>query len=114
MALIFTLSSIPNLSPPVNVGNADKIAHFLEYGGLGFLLARAWRGTRWREQLRTVLLLTVLSGISVSLLDELYQGQVGGREQSLADLGADLAGLLTAGALVMGAARRRAEATGAR
>ena len=46
VTVIFAVSSIANLSPPVRWSNADKFAHLSEYTALGFLLARAFDGTR--------------------------------------------------------------------
>jgi VanZ family protein len=106
LALIFALSSMPDLAPPVDVGNADKAAHFLEYAGLGFLLARAWRGSRLGRDLPRVLLFTVLAGGAVAVLDETYQGSVTGRERSSADAAADLAGILAGGSTLLLSVRR--------
>jgi VanZ family protein len=97
IALIFVLSSIPYLTPPLHVNNADKLAHFMEYGGLGFLFARAWKGSRLARRGRfMVFLLTVLVGVTVGGLDELNQGHVPGRTKSLADLATDLSAVVVA------------------
>jgi len=91
-ALIFYLSSIPDLAPPVDVSNADKVAHFLEYGGFGLLLFRAaW--LQWRPRARTLApLFTLGVGAAAAALDEIFQGTVG-RNRSVADWGADVLGL---------------------
>lgn len=95
-ALIFTLSSIPNLTPPVRVANADKLAHCLEYGCFGLLLYRATRLT-WRDRSAVFpIVLTVLIGLTIAVLDELYQGTVHGRTKSVYDAMADVCGVTLA------------------
>ena len=46
VAIIFAVSSIANLTPPVRWKNADKLSHLIEYSALGFLLVRAFFGSR--------------------------------------------------------------------
>ncbi len=76
----------------------DKGVHFLEYGGLGFLLAHAtFRTWPKKSRLRTAalaVLITVLWG----MLDEIHQAFIPGRSPEALDLVADAAGA-TAGAL---------------
>jgi VanZ family protein len=95
-ALIFTVSSIPDLRPPVTLTNGDKAAHFLEYGLFGLLLYRAIRLT-WRHRKAVFpIVLTILIGLAVAVLDELYQGTVRGRQKSANDALADLIGVTLA------------------
>jgi VanZ family protein len=96
VGLIFALSSIPRLAPPSGIENADKLAHFLEYFGLGVLLARGWMGSsRTGSTLRSWVLAVVVGAI-IAALDETYQGTVG-RQRSVADWGADTVGLIVGG-----------------
>jgi VanZ family protein len=99
IAIIFTLSSIPNLRTPVGVTNADKAAHFLEYGLFGLLMYRAARLTWSHRNAVIPFLLTVLVGLGVALCDELYQGTVPGRQKSATDAVADLIGVTVAALL---------------
>jgi VanZ family protein len=95
-ALIFTLSSIPDLKPPLSVANGDKVAHFLEYGLFGLLLYRAFRNT-WKDRTPILaIVFTILSGLLVATLDELYQGTVPGRQRSVFDAMADVIGVTLA------------------
>ena len=83
MALIFFLSSLPGGT--VGIPSPwDKLAHALEYGLLGFLLARGLG--RWEGAVA----LAVLYGLS----DELHQSLVPGREAAAGDLLADAVGAL--------------------
>jgi VanZ family protein len=83
--------------------------HTGEYAILGFLFARAtsrrWSG--WRTIASTLLL-----GLVVGTLDEMYQGTVPGREVDILDATADVIGA-TCGALLWNwtRARRRSRLT---
>ncbi len=104
VAIIGTLSSRPHLKPPFHFAYADKVAHMIEYAGLGFLLGRAWRvtlpGSIWRFTG-----LAVGSGIVVAVGDEFLQSFVPGRESTASDVAADALGLALAQLLF---ARRKA------
>lgn len=94
LALIFYVSSRPNLQPPVRFPLWDKAAHFGEYAILGLLARMAVaRIPRLRRRGTAVVL---AFGLAVGALDELLQLHVPGRQASLADLGMDLLGV-TAG-----------------
>ena len=97
--LIFIVSSIPYATPPpLGVVYQDKWIHLLEYGALGFLVARAlYHQTRYallrRRWFRMTILITFLYGVS----DELHQWFVPGRHADGIDVLADgLGGLLGA------------------
>jgi len=96
IGLIITLSAQPNLKAPLVYYNGDKVAHVLEYFGLGFLIARAIRHTlRLRDVLKPVLLALVL-GVAIGAGDETFQRLIPGRDSSIYDLFADCIGLLIA------------------
>jgi len=94
VTVIFAVSSIANLSPPVKWDNADKLAHLSEYTALGFLLARAFDGTRVLPSRLANVLLAVVTGFVTGLLDELWQVHVPGRVSSHLDFMADCAGIV--------------------
>jgi VanZ family protein len=85
-ALIFTLSSIPNLG--TGLGTWDlvlrKLAHATEYGILGALLLRALG--------RPVP--AALAAVAYAASDELHQHFVSGRHAAPLDLAIDAAGVL--------------------
>jgi len=96
VALIFTLSSQQNLAPPFHFSEGDKLAHTLEYGGLGMLLAR---GIRKRTRLKGPLaggLAAVLVGFLIAAADEFWQAHVPGRNSNVLDWFADANGLVLA------------------
>ncbi|HEX2863302.1 MAG TPA: VanZ family protein [Deinococcales bacterium] len=96
MAVIFGMSSLPGQDVPLPAGT-DKIAHFAEYFGLGYLATRATGG--------------VLSGFLVTALygalDETHQAWVPARSPDLADWAVDLTAALAAALVAARAARRR-------
>lgn len=96
--LILALSSIPDPGNPGGVKHADKLAHLVEYGGLGWLTARAVVRSG-RRKVGACLALAVLAGAAFAALDELYQG-TRGRTTSAGDWAADVTGLLLATAAV--------------
>jgi VanZ family protein len=96
VGLIFVVSAQPRLRPPVSFHNADKFAHVVEYGILGFLLARALRGDApSRDPLRNGLIALGI-GLAVGAVDETFQSIVPGRESSVRDFFADACGLVLA------------------
>lgn len=85
-ALIFALSSIPDLS--TGLGGWDvalrKLAHAAEFGILGFLLVRATGRAR----------LALAAGILYAISDEIHQEFVPGREGSPLDVAIDSIGVV--------------------
>src|SRR5262245_23291567 len=83
LAIIQVLGMQQNLQVPMIIFNADKAVHTIEYGTLGFLLARAVRATLGGfEPLKTALLAWAV-GVGVGALDETIQKFVPGRTSSV-------------------------------
>lgn len=99
--LIFWLSAQSDLDVYSPFAVPDKLAHLLEYAGLGFLLMR-WLTAplavdAFVSRLPLVFVLATLYGLS----DELHQLTVPGREFSWMDLVADGAGAYLGARLYM-------------
>jgi VanZ family protein len=93
VALIFFVSSRPYLRPPgPEFQMKDKLAHSIEYGLLGFLLARALRPSRALPAVVEVLWFVAL-GAGIAGMDEIFQGSVAGRVTDITDWSADVIGL---------------------
>jgi VanZ family protein len=93
-ALIFTLSSIPRLSPPpLGIRVSDKIYHFIEFAIFGLLLERTFRHLFSSRRRTAAILSAALTGILWAVLDEVHQMFVPGRDASLLDALADAAGV---------------------
>jgi VanZ family protein len=87
-ALIFSLSSRPNLSV-----SHDKILHTLEYGIFGFLLTSAVAKQFDLKGVRLAIWV-VLIGTLFGVTDEIHQYFIPGRSCSAADAAADFLGSL--------------------
>lgn len=99
VALIAVVSHQPNLHPPVPYIffiEMDKLAHVVEYGILGFLLARAWRATLAGSSPLVRGLVGIGCGIALGAIDEYHQSFVRGRDANGWDLLADTAGVTLA------------------
>jgi len=95
-ALLFVLSSIPDLALPVEVFSwDDKIHHALAYTPLGWLLLRSivWKSPARRRDFRLAILIGGLYG----MCDELHQHFVPGRFMDWTDAAADTAGVIFGG-----------------
>ncbi len=95
--IIFYASSVPNLKPPLDWPQADKLCHFSEYGPFGFLLARAVRHTGVDFSTRKILWFVLLGAMFYSLTDEFHQAFVAGRTSSVADAMFDVVGSMLGG-----------------
>ena len=107
LGVVFWLSSIPHLHPPVQFPNADKVCHLIEYGGLGVLLARALRRTTGLRWPAAVAVATIALGSLTGAADERSQLHVPGRVCDVYDwmadtVGAALGPLIYAGFLRIG------------
>jgi VanZ family protein len=101
LTVIFSLSAQPNLKPPVQFRNSDKLYHLLEYGGLGFLLTRALRAELGTGPAIAVGSAVLVLGSLVGAADETFQRSVPGRQSSAYDWVADTAGVALAQGLVL-------------
>jgi VanZ family protein len=91
--LIFYGSSIEGpFIVDLEVGNIDKLIHFLEYLFFGFLLIRAIRGSDARITKNTAILLTFIIGTFYGFTDELHQSVIPGRFATISDFIADSIG----------------------
>ncbi|MBN1477738.1 VanZ family protein [Candidatus Sumerlaeota bacterium] len=93
MALIFVGSSLDAGDKPglLDFPHADKLMHLVEYGVLGFLLARIL-GRGESAPSTAVLIASALITLAYGVTDEVHQIWVPTRTFSLCDLTADLIG----------------------
>jgi len=95
--LIFVLSSISRGVHIPSPFGSDKVLHFVEYGVLGFLLARLIANARSTFSRRFLIGLVVILAILYGISDEVHQAFVPGRNASPWDVLADgLGGVLGA------------------
>lgn len=95
VVLIFVMSSRPRPRSPFDLQHADKLVHAVEYGILGWLLARAV-GARGNLSAGRVAFTCILGAVLVGAADELNQARVPGRDSSVWDLVADASGAAAA------------------
>lgn len=105
VSLIFVLSAQPGLRPPATFLNSDKLAHLVEYGGLGLLFARALRATLPARSWLFTSMLALWIGLGIGAADEYFQSFVPGRDSTVFDWIADGAGLTFAQLAYLAAAR---------
>lgn len=85
---LFTLTSIPKLSTPsTGILEIDKIAHFVVYLIFAFLLVKILNKDK-----RSLLRILIVAALIIPLIDELHQIPIPGREFSIYDIIADMAG----------------------
>jgi VanZ family protein len=96
VALIFFLSAQPGFHVPGTFVYRDKVAHILEYGGLGWLLWLAARDTWPTQKPLNRAVLVLLAIMALGAIDETFQAGVPGRESSVYDWLADTSGALIA------------------
>ena len=106
VGLIFFASSRPYLrAPGPDFQMKDKLAHAVEYGLLGWFMARAARPVRPVPVVIEVLFFVAL-GAGIAGLDELFQGTIPGRMTDVTDWIADVTGLVIGTTLSVQSARR--------
>jgi VanZ family protein len=88
---------------PTAAAGLDKLGHFAMYGGLGFLLGRAWAATGTGPTWVIPLLLALLLGAA----DEWRQASLPARSAEVADWVADAVGVIAGFAAATGLARRK-------
>lgn len=97
MALIFYVSSIPDLEPGFRSEGANtlvsKVAHIIEYAILTILLARALRSFLPSLSFQTILQIAFLIAYFYAASDEYHQLFVLGREGTFRDVMIDTIGI---------------------
>jgi VanZ family protein len=97
--IIFGLSALPKTISVPSPYAVDKVLHIMEYGVLGFLLARSLVNSRAGVSKRALIILVVGLATSYGISDEIHQAFVPGRNASAWDVVADgLGGVM--GALI--------------
>jgi len=90
--LIFIQSSYPSTERIPDWPYIDKMLHFAAYALLGALFLRAFKTTRIKNNLKLVLVLSVLFSFFYGISDEIHQYFVPHRNADLMDVLADLLG----------------------
>ena len=96
MAIIFTLSSMPGkVIPDVKIPHLDKLAHFVEYFILGFLLIRAFLNSSKGISRTSLVAIAIFIAAGFAVTDELHQAATPNRETDIVDFMFDSIGAAT-------------------
>ena len=74
---------------------SDKLLHFAAYGILGILFYRAFRTLRIKDNIKALMLLSVISATLYGISDEIHQSFVPFRQAEVADAIADMIGAIS-------------------
>lgn len=90
--LIYIQSANPSPEQIPSFPFVDKVLHFAAYGILGILFFRAYQTLRIRDNIRLLMVLSVVSASLYGISDEIHQSFVPFREAEVADVIADTIG----------------------
>lgn len=92
---LYTGTSLPGSSITLpDFQFSDKVAHFVAYAGVGFLLRRLvpyLRAEFWKKSYTNI---SLIIGVFMGIFDELHQIFIPGRDASFGDLLADIIGVV--------------------
>lgn len=89
---IFIQSSFPSIESIPELPYIDKLLHFFAYAVLGALFLRAYKTLQIRNNLKLLIILSVLSSSLYGISDELHQYFVSSRSAEWMDILADIFG----------------------
>ena len=92
--LIFLQSSFPSIESIPELPYTDKLLHFFAYAVLGALFLRAYKTLQIRNNLKLLIILSVLSSSLYGISDEIHQHFVPSRSFEYVDILADVLGSL--------------------
>ena len=92
--MIFLQSSFPSIESVPELPYIDKLLHFFAYAVLGALFLRAYKTLQIRNNLKFLIILSVLSSSLYGISDEMHQYFVPYRSFEYADILADALGSL--------------------
>jgi VanZ family protein len=90
--LIYIQSAKPSPELVPSFQFVDKLLHFAAYGILAILFYRAYRTLSFKDNIKIVMLLSVVSATLYGISDEIHQSFVPFRQAEVADAIADMIG----------------------
>ncbi len=91
---IYIQSDFPSLERIPSFQFSDKVLHFLAYAVMGVLFYRAYQTLRIKDNLRMLMLLSVVSASLYGISDEIHQHFVPFRDADILDAIANTLGAL--------------------
>ena len=92
--IIFIQSSYPSPETVPDLPYMDKLLHFSVYAVLGALFLRAFKTTQFKNNIKLVMILSILASSFYGISDELHQYFVTCRNADIMDVLADIFGSL--------------------
>jgi VanZ family protein len=92
--LIYIQSAHPSPEQVPIFPFSDKILHIIAYGILGILFYRAYQTLRLKDNIKVLMLLSMVSASLYGISDEIHQSFVPFREAEVADAIADMVGAI--------------------
>ena len=92
--LIFIQSSYPSIKHTPELPYLDKVLHFVAYALLGILFLRAFKTSRIKNNVKLMLILSILLSFLYGISDEIHQYFVPYRNADLMDVLADMFGAI--------------------
>ena len=92
--LIFIQSSYPSIKNALELPYLDKMLHFVAYAFLGILFLRAFKTSRIKNNVKLMLILSILLSFLYGISDEIHQYFVPYRNADLMDVLADMFGAI--------------------
>ena len=90
--IIFIQSSYPSIKTTPELPHIDKMLHFVAYALLGALFLRAFKTSRIKNNVKLMLILSILCSSLYGISDEIHQYFVPYRDADLMDVLADMLG----------------------
>ena len=90
--LIFIQSSYPSIKSAPELPHIDKVLHFVAYALLGALFLRAFKTSRIKNNVKLMVILSVLLSSLYGISDEIHQYLIPYRDADLMDVLADTLG----------------------
>ena len=91
---IYIQSDFPSSEHIPTFEFSDKVLHFLAYAVMGVLFYRAYQTLRFKENLRLLILLSIVSASLYGISDEIHQYFVPYRDASIFDVIANFLGAI--------------------
>ena len=91
---IYIQSDFPSSEHIPTFEFSDKVLHFLAYAVMGVLFYRAYQTLRFKENLRLLILLSIVSASLYGISDEIHQHFVPYRDASIFDVIANILGAI--------------------
>jgi len=91
---IYIQSDFPSSEHIPTFEFSDKVLHFLAYAVMGVLFYRAYQTLRLKENLRLLILLSIVSASLYGISDEIHQYFVPYRDASIFDVIANILGAI--------------------